>query len=156
MGYSNSSESNSGSSALQGKTHRSNNYLKDFFLAWIWVIQLPSLELAIPSFARLSAVIRSLFIQRYLSIKKKPPNLNGDHKADLLNFAVAFEVIISSFTCKVWAGTGLCFVYYTTGTPTWPQAGEKDPTDIIYIIYILGFSHTQKMTVRHHKAAVTN
>lgn len=143
MGYSNSSESNSGSSALQGKTHRSKNYLKDFFLAWIWVIQSPSLELAIPSFARLSAVIRSLFIQRYLSIKKKTPNLNGDHKADLLNFAVAFEVIISSFTCKVWAGTGLCCLLHHRNTHMasgWRKGSHRHN---IYYIHLRFQSHSE-------------
>lgn len=44
LSYSNSSESNHGSSAFQGKTHQSNTYLKDFFLVWIWVIQSPSLQ----------------------------------------------------------------------------------------------------------------
>lgn len=83
-------KNNSGSSVFQGKTHRPNNYLKDFFLVWIWVIQSPSLVFAIPSFARLSAVIRSLSIQRYLQIKKKNPKLKWRSQSRVVKLCCSF------------------------------------------------------------------
>lgn len=72
--------------------------------------------LAVPSFGRLSAVMRSLFIQRYLQIKTKIPKLKWRSQSRLVKLKVCCSFWGYHKPSKAGAGTYHCSLLHHRST----------------------------------------